>query len=428
MTLTQGRGTRSVSGGGSRLSVRPLKHPWYADVSKLAAIAFACFLLAGKFKASFSLPVDLTVLTGGITGLFLAREFLRVRSMVSPRILILVLLFTTFALVEFTSQHTSNYAEAKVTNLFLLNGLAAFAPFIIIRTSTQRRQFLFALTVLAMIMAANVVTQTILGQEFGRITGFADGPIGPARVINIALVTVMAGFMTRALKPSHALLLLGFLGSGALATGSRGPLIAATVAIVVMGLISLRRGSSRGQIIFSLLALGIAFVISTNFTNETQLQRFEALTEGDIRTSGETRLVYYDVSLSEVFDSPTGLGWGGFQDLTGGDSTYAHNLLIELFLEGGWITGFASIAVIVTTFVIARIQPGELTYERLAIMGLFVYMLVGSMFSGDINGNRPLFAIIGILLARDVTETPIRLRRGGPRPAREKPRQFAWAR
>ena len=86
-----------------------------------------------------------------------------------------------------------------------------------------------------------------------------------------------------------------------------------------------------------------------------------------------------------------GAGYGSYGLLFLGEDivAYPHNLFMEILFEMGLI-GFILIVLMVIMAMNYRDDTG-------VFWGIFIFMLVNAMFSGDITGNSGLFFIIQLL-------------------------------
>ena len=162
-----------------------------------------------------------------------------------------------------------------------------------------------------------------------------------------------------------------------------------------------------------LLIIVFAIVLFVGYKAAPYYSQSRLLTIGD---SGSARVVAWRATLNAIPTHPLGIGWGNWAPFIGPNVTlnsllYPHNLLLEAFLEGGWVAGFGLI-----WFVWRVIQAGIRVAAGpvgQAVFALFLFYLFNSMVSDDLIGARVFFAISALVLAY---ETIVRARAPSPQP------------
>ena len=376
-----------------------------ADV--LAPSALTLLLFAGSLKDLpflAALPVDLTLLGAVLVGLLIAVELVRSSFALPPGVGAVVGLWTTFLLGVFLAGDT-DYSTTKVERLFTLTLLSALGALFLLRTPRRQVVWLWSLVLVgAVVLLTTLVApdQTLL--EAGRLAAEGSNTIATGRVAGAAAIILAVGAATK-LVPR----VLGTLGvvlcvAAMIATGSRGPLVAAIVAIVVVVL--LRPGTfvaRTRRLVLSALAivLGGAAIV-TYGSSGAGFTRIAALLGGTQDDSTDARVYLAQQSLRVLASDPLGIGWGDLPsrlpDSGFGDSAiqlkYAHDLLLEVGVESGWIAGLALIAFIVVALIrLKRASGGPLGATMLAVT---VFFLVNALVSGDVNDNRMAFAALAV--------------------------------
>ncbi|MBT3368709.1 MAG: hypothetical protein HN416_16295, partial [Nitrospina sp.] len=126
---------------------------------------------------------------------------------------------------------------------------------------------------------------------------------------------------------------------------SRGGLISACLALMVLVLLLMVRGRQKGKGFLLLFFLGVILFSVSWFGWESTLERFGRL-QNDQGEIYEARLDFWQDSLQIISDFPvTGVGFGSFADVypryrtIAGDFSvlHAHNDYLELLIEGGVI-------------------------------------------------------------------------------------------
>jgi O-antigen ligase len=118
-------------------------------------------------------------------------------------------------------------------------------------------------------------------------------------------------------------------------------------------------------------------------------------------TSASTRIVYYLAAVKLWLLKPLlGYGIGSWPILIGLPDMYSypHNLVFEILAELGLI---GLILFALTLFLALKgyikSKNNRTIFFNSVILMLFMNAFIGAMFSGDINDNRIIFAIIGLM-------------------------------
>lgn len=282
------------------------------------------------------------------------------------------------------------YAQTKIITLFTVTLALAIAPFHLMRFDDQRRRFMVTSVVVALLALSDAVffSEPVVA---GRLEFEGANTIGSARVamagaLILILVAVGPGTRARWRLPAAA------LGVGAavaaLMTGSRGPVVAAGIALVATALVvpGLRR--YRGRMILGLAALvGIAVWLARSSDG---FERILLLLDEN-GTSQNSRLDLLELSGSLIGGEPLGTGWGTFSALNG-FFRYPHNLLAEIGVEAGvFVLAVVIIGLLATVIRAARLATTPVT---MMIFALLIFALFNAMVSGDINASRLMVVMV----------------------------------
>ncbi len=151
------------------------------------ALVLFLFVFAGYYKAADvlqAMPVDITLLFAGLTGLLLAWTFLQ-DPKVPPGTILMICVFAVLLLGMRWPIEFGSYAAQKSLRLFSLTALAAFAPLLLLRDDRDRLFFAAAVAALGVIMAAFAVAG--MGSS-------GTGPRASAFNVNPILVGRASGF------------------------------------------------------------------------------------------------------------------------------------------------------------------------------------------------------------------------------------------
>ncbi|MDR3671656.1 MAG: O-antigen ligase family protein [Holophaga sp.] len=365
-------------------------------------LVLAAFLFAGDLKADPRLawvPVDLTLLTGAVLTLVLLVRFLRgarLRSLGGPALL--GAWFLSFVPGLFQAARTP-YGFQKILTIFTFTLLSALAPMLLVDRDGDRVKvvnamacFCFAITLGGLLGGA---------QDAQRLQAFGAGTISLGRATGLLFTYAAIQLAGEAPLPALSFGIMVLAGVAATFAGSRGPILAALVALALVfgaGRLRSRRAATR-----LLCAAGLFLAVlgsSLSLAPKGSLARVQAFFQGQYGESEGYRVNALHDSWQLIGQAPWGVGWGGFATYVDPDRgvprQYPHNLLAETTLESGWICGAVTLAVLATALV-AGWSRSWLPGGRVVFAGT-VFYLINAMVSGDLNDNRPLFMFVGSAL------------------------------
>jgi O-antigen ligase len=363
-------------------------------------LALAGFLFAGDLKANPKLawiPVDLTALGAGLLIVVILARVMRGWRTASPWPLLLVALWFATFIPGVTQAVASDYGSQKILTLFSLTLLAAVAPIFLVEEEEDLRRLVNALMYFCLLITAEgmlVVSGPVRGP---RLEVFGAGTIALGRAAGLLFAYAVTLLLQDSPMPALTFVLMALAGMVAFFSGSRGPIVAGLAGIgvlVAFGRQALGRTLPRLAVAGGLFFLVLASSIS--LAPEGSLSRVESFARGDYGPSEQYRVQALKTSWSYIPEAPLGLGWGGFatyvNPLNGMGRQYSHNLLAEVTLESGWVSGAYTLLLLVFAAVAGwsrtRMPGGQLIF-----IGLLFYA-INAMVSGDINDNRPLFMFV----------------------------------
>lgn len=262
-------------------------------------------------------------------------------------------------------------------------------PIILVRTRRGVERHLYG--VVAVAVAVVVVSPTWgdgrLAPRVGNIIEL--GRIAALGVLVSAVLAIVQG------KPK-LLLAAAPCAYVALATGSRGPLVGLLVAgaYLALGVRLRRRRRHRAVRIASMVVLIASVAAAWSSAPDESLDRFSFVHD----RNSELRSRMFDEAVSLSMRTPGGLGWGQFGEAVDWlhDDAYPHNMLLEIWVEGGLVAGLGMVLLIAWPLVglwRSRDPLGRLVGATLA------YWLIAASFSGSFFFNRGLFLALGVAWA-----------------------------
>jgi O-antigen ligase len=385
--------------------------------SNAAAICFALFVFAGYYKAADLLqfiPIDLTLLFAAGTSAFCGFEIWRTRSL-GPGIIPMLAVFLALAIGLHWPEHFGSYATQKELRLFSITALSAFAPLILLRTDTRRQTFAYTVCLLGLVMAGLAVFEAARHGLSPRATVFNANPILLARASGFAglvlcLLYWQGRLNTWLFAPPALIALVGLLASG-----TKAPLLGLLLTAFAFAPLALVNGASRKRTLGTLAAgcVGLAGALAyLAWAGVYVARRIAGPLTGEWGFAGETRLALWRQTLELIPMHPFGIGWGRFNEWIQLFENrtlmrHPHNIALEIFVEGGWLAGAAFLALAVvlvrrSTHALYKAPAttnGAASADVLLVPAGLVYWLICAAFSGDVNDNRPLWALLGVTLA-----------------------------
>lgn len=412
--------------------VRSVQAPLIGSVGEWL---FALFLFAGYYKADPRLAFIQTHID--ITLLFLLLSFLvflyrALRNSFAQRIpssfikvAALFLLLAACLLGGLLYTQSRQYGFDKALRFIILTGWAFFGAGLLIPDFLSLRRFSWALVAISTIMAMDAILGYPGAGQVGFVTAFGSNYIALARASGLGLLATVAFLLPteRRLLVKLCLWIMAALQLwAALSAGARGPVLALILSFLLFFVLSVR-GLPRLRIDRFALRLGVAVffvvivlaIVGQELFPTLALRTKILVTEGG--TSVATRLDLYRAAVGLWAKSPIwGNGTGQFGVAVAGEDMrlYPHNIILELGAE----TGLIGVLVFITMMGVAlaqgfiRLHSGKGLAKTVARYLLVVtsFALLNALVSGDVNDNRMLFALVGLLATtrysqNDIVET-----------------------
>jgi hypothetical protein len=368
----------------------------------LPFLALGAFLVAGDLKGGAVLsrsPVDLTLLAGTVLALVLARSWMRGARLASlPGAALEGVWYLTF-LPGVLGAASTGYALQKVATIYTFSLLATLAPLVLVQRDADLEGLLDAMALAALLLVLDGFLAA--GSEARRLASAGGGTIALGRAAGFLLLYGALRWDGRAFWAGTGVAALGAVAL--LFSGSRGPMGGAALALAAP-LLAARNWSlrARARAFLRLGAVLLALLLSLSLAPPDSIQRTVAFLRGDYGPSEQYRVLAARAAWEGLAEAPLGAGWGGFAreaDLDSGSARqYPHNLLLEVTFEAGWICGLATLLVGAAALACAW-GRSRLPRGRLLLAGL-LFCGFNALVSGDVNDNRPLFALLSAALGR----------------------------
>ncbi|MDQ1537565.1 MAG: hypothetical protein QOE58_1958 [Actinomycetota bacterium] len=387
-----------------RTTLADVRLPRWLNMDSVGLVSLALFAYAGQVKMNPLLswvPVDLTLLLG----LVVAVAVIVSRIRVGPTRGVLAVPLTLLAILQLgvVLSPLVGYSLTKVTTLWTFTTLAIVAPFYLIRTEAHRQLFLRTLVVLAVAVAVVTLIRPASDSSFTNVEVFeGSNTIGTARMTATGVVICLIfllGPRLSAWKRLALALISVVLVTTALGAGSRGPFLALGFGLFAALITAPAFKKIRGRALVAAVILGSAAITWESRSGSDGVRRVMDFIGGEQNGSSMTREFFWSKSISYIWASPGGIGWGDFANLRGiaiyagaDGAQYAHNLILESFVEGGWVVGIAVLCYLIVSTV--RASRFAVTPTATAMYALLVFALFNAMVSGDINDSRLLWMLL----------------------------------
>lgn len=367
------------------------------------------YMYVGLFKEQAvvqAVPVDVTLLLGLLLAAVCAGRWLtgRARSvplgLAAPVAVIGVLL-----VVSLNWTPSPGYGGEKALKFVTLTLLATTAPFFLVEDERDLRRFLS--WTLAIAFFAALVTIASPPADTGRLTiGTEGNTIGVSHLLSTAAVILLVGALTE-LYRTRRLAILAAVGLivVAAAIGSRGPLLSLGFALAATAAMFLARVPRKLAPVAVAVLAGAALVPFVSLP-QTSAQRLGQAASNPVGVlEADPRYTAFGQAVDLIETRPlVGVGAGGFQSvgmLTRAREDYPHNMLLEVWAELGLVALVVlvvSIAAVLAALVRGawRLPSGSARSLLYVVVGVFVFNLLETLTTGDLNENRTFWGVSGL--------------------------------
>lgn len=294
-----------------------------------------------------------------------------------------------------TASFSTGYSNQKVLLLLTLVPLLILAPQQLIVSAHRMHAFSVATGIIGFTVACAIELRGSADIDAAGRVGLEDANvIGLGRVCALGAVCLL---MTPVPARCRIVSIAGAAVClhAAVLTGSRGPMLAAIVAVFLGSVASQRHGVGRLTRAAAILLLGGASLMTLSPSarilsavgGRTDVARIEL-----VQASGDL-----------FVKRPWGIGWGdfalemplGIRDDSQGWAQYPHNVLLEAAVEGGIL---AALGLAYLVFYAWRRSLQVAKDDNPTPFALLTASIIFSLTSSDLTGNRTLWVMIGICL------------------------------
>ncbi len=327
-----------------------------------------------------------------------------------------------FLLLGSTDTPDPAYGLEKTEKFFTVTLLAALAPFALLRGEQALRQFLWAIVVGAVVVAAltPVLEPTVapgIATEYDTKGRYSfGGQIFPARFLctGALILFLVPGLLTGRWRflavPAAVAISVVALGFGA-----RGPVAAFVATLVAVAAISALRSPRQLAVVLVAVTAAAAALPFVAVPGSAAGRLARAANDPVATLRGDNRYLLYDQAVQLFRHNPLGgAGTGAYAAYSGIVSPprqllrYPHNIFLELGAENGFVPVLAFLFMVVggVAALMRRLIAADDREERqllTILLGLFILNFLSTQVSGDLNDNRTTLTTLAIawMVGRD---------------------------
>ena len=350
------------------------------------------------------IPVDLTVLAGAAVIFLVVHESIRSGRRIRIRLWPLVLLATFLPGWRFILER-DGYGLDKLVGMGV-TVLAAIAPLYLVFAAERQRYWVKLIAGVGIALAFGLLVAPNDSNFWGGIALQGSNTIATAQLAGLAFILAFVGALaiSDVRRYPLAVLCIGFAAL-VIATGSRGTLITAALTVIVALFVAPRKGRLvRIYVLGTVFVCGGLVLLLGGGAGATRI--LSALKgESDLFAS---RIGLWEASFRYISADPFGfgIGWGRFANalkpselLDSGPRQYAHNVILEVWVEGGFLPAVAVVILIVAS--LWQLARNANSFYGSALLLITVFAVLNAMFTGDINDHRLLWASLTLAWVLD---------------------------
>lgn len=245
-------------------------------------------------------------------------------------------------------------------------------------------------------------------------TGFTSQTVITAGFIILGIMSLLYTYSSKKTKIEkfNTIIKIVFMSGGLLLTGKRSPLLNISAAIIVVDMITVKRGKKTSRFLGILLGIVVALLVLYfaaplfSDTRNSITRIFEYANKDDVSDVANGRLVLYMNAFKLFLEHPIiGVGWGRYSQMY--DISGAHNIYLQLLCECGVVGALlCMMGIIFVLFRTIKMLKKSTNYNSLSDRTVLlkcsvfiqVYILVYGMFGNPIyDRNYLLMYFIGVL-------------------------------
>lgn len=365
---------------------------------KFAIISFGFFILSGNFNNFIffnSLPIDISILSMIIPSVYFVFYTLKTMSVHKSFFFISAFFVALLPIIVYFD----NDNQKVLMFLLMFFVLSIISP-VLLNTKHSAKLFIKSLFVSAIM----IVILTLFGLDdvnaSGRLTLDGGNPIWLARAVAIAALVLLVALVYNKIGLFKFLICFSPVFIIMVSTGSKGPIFALVLAFSFIYFGKTKKFLTNKKTLISvavMLFISFPVILIAYFTQSDSsniaLLRVFNIFSGNSGESTSARLTLYQDALDVIANNPLGIGIGNFNQYS--FARYPHNIILESYVEMGWIVGSFFIAILILSFVGLKRLSNEGPYGDI-LFGIFIMSLINSMVSGDLTSPKELYVMLPI--------------------------------
>jgi len=297
----------------------------------------------------------------------------------------------------------SSIGIKKAWRVFVLTFIPYFLARIFLKQTSQVKRFLSTLLISASLVGIILVIQSYLTNfQGGRLQFFEANPIPEASLLGMGFLIATIGLIEHSFQRQWmrwlSIGIIPILLYGILLTGSRGPLVSVTIAMVFYLIVTFRK---RPKFVFGVglfVAILVIIVVKFNILPTGIVNRYDPLT-WQTSMSVMERTFSYQSTWKTILQNPLiGAGTGTIY--------LAENIFLEIISNVGII---GLVLFIMFLYSVARkgCQYLRRTYPRqdemtggigLIVLAITIALFIDKQVSYELAGDKDLFVFLGIMM------------------------------
>lgn len=317
-----------------------------------------------------------------------------VKNLRVPKTLFFIFPWVITLIPSFYVSNMTDYSKEKIINLLIILLVTTTSSAFLLRNKDDLFTFLNSLAIIGLIIAVFGLFNFGTIQSELRLAIGDSNPIWLSRAVSFSF----AWFFILYMHKKISLISLAILGTiiliVMLGTGSKGPLFALLFSLLIVFTPSFKTLFLKSKTYFFIFIAPIFlyafYYIALKVLPYYAVMRFADIFTNDSFDSG--RMVIWQTALDLITINPLGIGIGHFVDYS--YFPYPHNIILESFVEGGWIFGIYLIGMLIVTFLVIRRLSLSGNYIYQAVYTLMLISLINAMVSGDLISPKELYITI----------------------------------
>jgi hypothetical protein len=371
------------------------------SLKNISIVSLVLFLFSGFFEtfpifSGFPLKFLFLIIPSLYIALYVLSNF------TFPRTLFLTIPFLIALLPSYIT--LTNYSTEKTFTFVTVFLISSIYGSFLIRQKSDLKVFLYSFSAVGFIICLVSLPSLSTLDTFVRLNVYGINPIWLSRAVSFSLVFFVILYIHKKMKLFWMLLFNSLILLVMIGSGSKAPILAVVISLGLLYIKDVFKVFLKIKNIFISLVLVLFAVISSSIivkiVPDETIYRFTSFVNGEATDSAREDL--YKISLNLIPYHPLGIGLGNFKQYS--YLEYPHNIILESFVEGGWLFGIYLVFLIAFNFFILRRLSRTKDYLYQALYALFIMSFINSMFSGNLTSPKELYLIFAISFAFYIKE------------------------